>query len=86
VTVLSWAEDPRTQERWPIEWTVQFGEGRVFNSTFGHVWRDEADPVNMRCAGFQTIFVRAVQWLAKRPVTLPVPPDFPTDAATVLRP
>jgi hypothetical protein len=86
VTVLSWAEDPKTQVRWPIEWTVTFGEGRIYNSTFGHVWRDEADPVDMRCAGFQTVFVRALQWLAKRPVTFPVPADFPTEDATVLRP
>ncbi len=86
VTVLSWAEEPKTLERWPIEWTVQYGEGRVFNSTFGHVWRDEADPVDMRCAGFQTIFVRAVQWLAKQPVTYPIPADFPTAQATALRP
>jgi type 1 glutamine amidotransferase len=86
LTVLSWAEDPKTQERWPTEWTVQYGRGRVYNSTFGHVWRDEADPVDMRCAGFQTIFVRALQWLAKRPVTVPVPSDFPTAEATALRP
>jgi uncharacterized protein len=86
VTVLSWAEDPKTHERWPIEWAVQYGQGRVYNSTFGHVWRDESDPVDMRCAGFQTIFVRALQWLAKRPVTFPVPADFPTESATVLRP
>ena len=86
LTVLSWAEDPKTAERWPIEWTVQYGKGRVYNSTFGHVWRDEADPVDMRCAGFQTIFVRALQWLAQRPVTFSVPDDFPTADATVLRP
>ena len=86
VTVLSWAEDPKTQVRWPIEWTVQYGEGRVYNSTFGHIWRDEFDPVDMRCTGFQTVFVRALQWLAKRPVTFPVPADFPTEAATRLRP
>ncbi|MBC8094622.1 MAG: ThuA domain-containing protein [Akkermansiaceae bacterium] len=86
VTVLSWAEDPKTQVRWPIEWTIQFGEGRVYNSTFGHVWRDEVDPVDMRCAGFQTILVRACQWLAKRPVDFPVPADFPMEETTVLRP
>lgn len=85
VTVLSWAEDPKTQVRWPIEWTVQFGEGRVFNSTFGHVWRDEVDPVDLRCAGFQTVLVRSLQWLAKRPVTFPVPADFPTETTTSLR-
>ena len=86
VTVLSWAEDPKTQVRWPIEWTVQYGQGRVYNSTFGHVWRDEVDPVDMRCAGFQTILVRSLQWLARRPVTFPMPSDFPTEAETVLRP
>ena len=86
LTVLSWAEDPKTLARWPIEWTVQYGEGRVYNSTFGHVWRDEIDPVDMRCAGFQTIFIRALQWLARRPVNFPVPPDFPTEEATSLRP
>jgi uncharacterized protein len=86
VTVLSWAEDPETQVRWPIEWTIQHGQGRVFNSTFGHVWRDEADPVDMRCAGFQTILIRAIQWLAQRPVTWTVPADFPTEDAIVLRP
>ncbi|HHY84504.1 MAG TPA: ThuA domain-containing protein [Verrucomicrobia bacterium] len=86
LTVLSWAEEPKTGEHWPIEWVVQYGKGRVYNSTFGHVWHDEPDPVNMRCAGFQTIFVRALQWLARRPVTFPVPEDFPREETTVLRP
>jgi type 1 glutamine amidotransferase len=86
LTVLSWAEEPKTGERWPIEWVVQFGKGRVYNSTFGHVWRDETDPVDMRCAGFQTVFQRAVQWLAQRPVTIPVPKDFPGEEQVVLRP
>ena len=85
VSVLSWAEEPRTHERWPIEWTVQFGAGRVYNSTFGHVWPGEADPVDLRCAGFQTVLVRSLQWLAKRDVTFPVPRDFPTADAVVLR-
>jgi hypothetical protein len=86
LAVLSWAEDPTTKTRWPIEWTVSYGQGRVYNSTFGHVWRGEADPPGMRCAGFQTILVRALQWLAKRPVDFPVPPDFPDNTRTVLRP
>ncbi len=86
LTVLSWAEDPATKTRWPIEWTVSYGKGRVYNSTFGHVWRSEADPPGMRCAGFQTILVRALQWLAERPADFPVPPDFPGDTQAVLRP
>ena len=86
LTVLSWAEDPQTRERWPMEWVVEYGQGRVYNSTFGHVWPGEADAVDMRCAGFQTILVRALQWVAKRPVTFSAPADFPTEAATSLRP
>ena len=86
LTVLSWAEDPKTKVRWPIEWTVNYGKGRVYCSSFGHVWHDEVDPVDMRCAGFQTLLVRALQWLAQRPVTFPIPPDFPTATATSLRP
>jgi type 1 glutamine amidotransferase len=85
VEVLSWAEDPATKTRWPIEWTITYGKGRAYNSTFGHVWRNESNPVGMRCAGFQTILVRAFQWLAKRPVDFPIPPDFPSAAETRLR-
>lgn len=84
--VLSWAEDPATSVRWPIEWTVNYGKGRIYTSTFGHVWRDEVDPVDLRCAGFQTLLVRALQWLAQRPVTAPVPEDFPTKDEIRLRP
>jgi type 1 glutamine amidotransferase len=86
LTVLSWAEDPATKSRWPIEWTVSYGKGRVYNSTFGHVWRGEAEPPGMRCAGFQTILVRALQWLARRPADFPVPADFPSETQAVLRP
>jgi type 1 glutamine amidotransferase len=83
--VLSWAEDPGTKTRWPIEWTVSFGKGCVYNSTLGHVWANEVNPSGMRCAGFQTLMVRALQWLAKRPVDFPVPNDFPGETAAVLR-
>lgn len=84
--VLSWAEDPATGGRWPIEWAVAFGKGRVYTSTFGHVWKDEADPVDMRCAGFQTVFVRALHWLAKHEIPSVVPADFPTTSSISLRP
>lgn len=86
VTVLSWAEEPSTHGHWPIEWTVRYGKGRVYNSTFGHVWKDEPDPVDLRCAGFQTVLIRSLQWLAGRPVTWPVPSDFPTCDHISLRP
>jgi len=43
------------------------------------------NPVTVRDAGVQTILVRALQWLAKREVTYPVPADFPTATATSVR-
>ncbi len=76
--VLSYGFDPRTQMNWPLEWTVAYGKGRVYTSTFGHVWKGDTQPERMRCAGVQTIVVRALQWLAQREVTWPVPADFPT--------
>ncbi len=91
VEVLSFARDPRFEQNWPIEWTVRYGAGRVYVATFGHVWRDGAgntDPQAeaMRCVGVQTNIVRALQWLAQRPVTWPVPSDFPTENEKSLRP
>jgi len=76
--VLSYGFDPVTKMNWPLEWTVTFGKGRVYTSTFGHVWKGDSQPERMRCAGVQTVAVRALQWLAGRPVTFPVPADFPT--------
>jgi type 1 glutamine amidotransferase len=86
VDVLSYAREPKTQMNWPIEWTVKYGEGRVYTSTLGHVWKGDVQPVTLRDAGAQTLLIRALQWLAKRPVTLPVPADFPTASATSIRP
>ena len=78
VEVLSYGFDPDTKMNWPLEWTTTYGKGRVYTSTFGHVWAGDVQPARMRCAGVQTILMRALQWLAGRPVTVPVPPDFPT--------
>jgi hypothetical protein len=70
---------------WPLEWTTTFGKGRAYISTYGHVWNGDAQPAAMRCAAVQTIIPRAIQWLARRPVTFPVPPDFPGTNQTSIR-
>ena len=86
LNVLSYAQDPETQLYFPIEWTVLYGEGRVYNSTYGHYFpNQEADPPGMQCAAFQTIFVRAMYWVAKRPVPAVAPADFPGTDAVSLR-
>ena len=70
---------------WPLEWTTTYGKGRAYISTYGHVWNGDTQPAAMRCAAVQTIIPRAILWLARRPITLPVPPDFPGTNQTSIR-
>ncbi|HEX4343539.1 MAG TPA: ThuA domain-containing protein [Verrucomicrobiae bacterium] len=86
IEVLSYGFDPHTRMYWPTEWTVTYGKGRVYSATFGHVWKGDVQPEAMRCAGVQTVMVRALQWLAKRSVDYPVPPDFPAADKLSIRP
>jgi len=85
VEILSYALDNKTKLYWPVEWTVQYGKGRVYSSTNGHFWKDQPDPANLNDAAFQTILPRVIQWLAKREVNHPIPPDFPTSTQPSLR-
>jgi type 1 glutamine amidotransferase len=85
LTVLSHAKDPKTGILFPVEWTVSYGDGNVYNSTLGHVWRDQIEPEGVSCAGFQTLLRRGVKWLAGKDVG-PVPVDFPTRDAPQMRP
>jgi type 1 glutamine amidotransferase len=86
VEVLSYTYDAQTDMRWPIEWTVTYGKGRVYTATYGHVWHDDSQPERMRCAGVQTLLIRALWWLAGRTTALPAPADFPTETSTSIRP
>jgi type 1 glutamine amidotransferase len=86
VDVLAYARDskPGLGLLWPVEWTTTYGSGRVYVSTYGHVWRGDVQPASMRCAAVQTIIPRAVLWLGYRDINIPVPPDFPgTNAVSV---
>jgi type 1 glutamine amidotransferase len=87
IHVLAYARDSKPGQGflWPVEWTTTYGRGRVYVSTYGHVWPGDVQPASMRCAAVQTIIPRALQWLAKRPITIPVPPDFPGTNALSLR-
>ena len=82
--VLSYAQDSKTGINFPIEWTIIYGKGQVYNSTLGHVWKDQVEPEGVRCAGFQTLLCRVVQWLGKREIS-EIPNDFPTQDAPRLR-
>jgi type 1 glutamine amidotransferase len=79
LTVLSYAYDSAsTHQRWPLEWVVAYGKGRVYNSSLGHLWEGETYPPAYRCIGYQTTVIRATEWLATGQVTYPVPSNFPT--------
>jgi len=72
-----------------LEWTVTYSEGRVYSSSFGHVWSDESEakqPVDLLAVDEQVLIQRALQWLAKRPISVPVPANFPTAEKTSLSP
>lgn len=84
--VLSYTHDDRTGKNWPVDWVMHYGEGRVYNATFGHLWHDMRMPESIQCVGFQTTFLRAVQWLAHQEVTVPVPANFPTKKTISLNP
>lgn len=86
VQVLSYTYDKRTDKNWPVDWVIKYGRGRVFNATFGHLWHDERMPASIQCVGFQTTFLRAIQWLAGKEVTAIVPADFPTEDKISLHP
>lgn len=87
LTVLAYARDsdPKLGQLWPVEWTTTYGKGRVYISTYGHVWPGDVDPPSMRCAAVETIIPRALEWLGGLPVRFPVPHDFPSSTATSVR-
>lgn len=87
VHVLAYARDtdPKLGLLWPVEWTTTYGKGRVYISTYGHVWPGDVQPPGLRDAAVQTIVPRALEWLARRPVTFSVPADFPGPSKVSVR-
>lgn len=64
--VLSYSKDNAFTLGFPIEWVVRYGRGRVYTSTFGHLWADNPDPAGFRSPEFRGLVVAAVRWLAAR--------------------
>jgi type 1 glutamine amidotransferase len=82
MTVLSYAHSKDTGENEVMDWVVRHGEGRVYVTMLGHLWKDKPDTA-MRCIGFQTMLIRGCEWAASGKVTYRVPTNFP--AATEIR-
>lgn len=86
VEVLTYTYDEKTDKNWPVDWVVKYGKGRVYNSTFGHLWHDLRMPPSIQCIGFQTTFLCAIQWLAGEKITIEVPNNFPSENEISLNP
>jgi len=80
LTVLSFACDEETNINWPAEWTVDYGKGRVYNSSMGHLWKGDSYPESLRCLGFQTTLIRATEWLGTGKTSYPLPDNFPSES------
>lgn len=85
LTVLSYAREPVNDIDFPTEWVVEYGAGRTYTSTYGHYWENQDNPPGVRDVAFQTLMMRALQWLAKKPVTQNVPDNFPTSTTASLQ-
>ncbi|NND32758.1 MAG: ThuA domain-containing protein, partial [Saprospiraceae bacterium] len=83
--VISYAKDEKTGFNFPMEWVVTFGKGRVYSSTYGHLWKNQVWPPSMRCVAFQQTMIRVLQWLSGNVVGNYVDPDFPTTENRMLR-
>ncbi len=85
LTVLSYAQSPLHPMYFPTEWVVAYGKGRTYTSTYGHYWKNQDNPPGVQDVAFQTLMMRAIQWLAGKPVTQTVPANFPTETTTSLQ-
>ncbi|RMB58608.1 ThuA domain-containing protein [Dokdonia sinensis] len=56
----------------PMLMTINYGEGRIFHTTLGHM------DFSMESVGFITTLQRGAEWAAIGNVTIGVPNDFPT--------
>ncbi len=77
--VLSYAKDEKTGLNFPIEWTVKYGEGKVYSSTYGHLWHNQKQPPSMECVAFHQSMIRALQWLSNNKAENYVPQNFPIE-------
>jgi len=84
MTILTYALSKDTGDNEVLEWVIPYGQGRVYVTMLGHLWKEKPDTA-MRCIGFQTTLIRGCEWAATGRVTSPVPEDFPTATDITLR-
>lgn len=91
LTVLVTATAPTTMpngtgEHEPLIMVLNYGKGRIFHDTLGHVGPTQTEPViPMNSVDFITLLQRGTEWAATGGVTIAVPKDFPTKDRTSVR-
>jgi uncharacterized protein len=66
-------------EHEPMLMTIDYGKGRVFHTTLGHVSPGSQPPfLSLTCVGFIVTLQRGTEWAATGRVTQKIPADFPT--------
>ena len=69
----------------PQIWWIPYGRGKCLTFLPGHIWPGQRDDSAFRCAGFRTVLLRSIEWLATGDVVTPVPNDFPAPDKTSVR-
>jgi len=77
-TAFSDVETGGTGRHEPMMMTIHYGLGRVFHTPMGH------SNESMLCKGFQTVFLRGVEWAATGEVTQATPKEFPSETEVML--
>lgn len=60
----------------PVVWWVPYGKGKVLTNVMGHVGENSGP---LSCVGFQTVFLRSIEWLVTGRCVTPIPADFPAE-------
>ncbi|MEO7415333.1 MAG: ThuA domain-containing protein [Opitutaceae bacterium] len=73
-------------ENEPILMVIEYGRGRVFHSTLGHIGPRQTAPfLPFTSVGFIVTLQRGTEWAATGKVTQKIPADFPTAEKPSLR-
>ena len=85
IQVISYARGSKNEFNFPKEWVLKYGKGKIYASTYGHLWKEQIWPPSMRCVAFQETMTRAVLWLSGNKIDAIVSADFPTSNNIALR-
>jgi len=78
IHVLTYAYADDTHENEPMDWTTTYGQGRVYVTMLGHLWKDGPDTA-LRCGRFPDAADSRSGMGGDWKVTYAIPADFPSE-------